>query len=1060
MSSYTSYGIHTPYGESSYVELHTHSFYSFGEGASHVHELIGRAVDLNYPAMALTDHNMCGALEFARQANSLGIQPISGGEITLTDGSHIVMLAESKIGYSNISRLFTLANHSDRRNPRLDPKYLASYSEGVILLTGCRLGTVPRMVSEGRFEKARNTLQSYVDCFGPDSVYVEISRNFLYGDAGRIRSLVSLASDMGLPLVATNNAHYHVPERHKLQDALVAIKHNSTIDKVVHHLKHNSEFYLKSSSQMRSLFRSFPEAVDNTIKVADRCKFNLASDLGYKLPSPDVPSDYTPLTYLSRLCYEAAQRRYGTISDTVDKRLKEEFSLIEKHDLSGFMLLYREIAILARQIMVEIGKANPEEPLEWRPPGRGRGSSVAMLTGYLIGISHIDPLLYNLTLERFLPDDLRVMPDIDLDFPRFLRDKLISRIHEDFGPEFAVLSGMITTYRARGAIAGLGKALGLPDEDLRRLSQKIHHHDATHLRDEMLSLPEFADRVDTPGWTDLLSLAPQLQGAPKSLGQHTGGMIISSSPIPDMVPSRRGAIEGRYIIDWDKDSVADAGFAKIDILSLPVLDQLQEAVELVEQLTGELIDLSRISSDDPCVYDMINHGRSRGVFLLQSPAQLKMGQRLLSRNLRDLAYQVALIRPGVGVQGSAVSDFINRYRNGAEWSYDHPLEERSLARGYGVIIWQEQVVQLISDVSGMTQADSDEMRRSFARRNNDQIIAMYWNKFRDGAGDKGIDEKTAKKIFSKINGHYMFPESHSHAFAISAYQAAWMKYYHPLEFFIGLMNNQPMGFYPIEAIKQDARRFGVEFLNPCVNLSGLGCVPYKGSLLLGLEFIKEVGAQNASVILRERSVHGPFMSVGDFVGRVNIHPEAMESLALSGAFDAISLNRRTALWESGVYPSISKNQRPLPLCMDSSVPKLDDFTLYERMLSEYRVMGIYPVGHIMGFVRDRLPCTVSKISDVYSMTDGQPVSVAGWAIARQHPRGEKGTVFVTVEDETSDIQMIVWPKIFRRFKHVLREPLLLARGNISRWDNTTNVIVSELEAINTEINLPPGHDWY
>ena len=237
------------------------------------------------------------------------------------------------------------------------------------------------------------------------------------------------------------------------------------------------------------------------------------------------------------------------------------------------------------------------------------------------------------------------MPDIDLDFPRFLRDKLISRIHEDFGPDFAVLSGMITTYRAKGAIAGLGKALGLPDEDLRRLSKKIHHHDATHLRDEMLSLPEFAGRVDTPGWTDLLSLAPQLQGAPKSLGQHTGGMIISSSPIPDMVPSRRGAIEGRYIMDWDKDSVADAGFAKIDILSLPVLDQLEEAVELVEQRTGEFVDLSRIPPDDPCVYDMINLGRSRGVFLLQSPAQLKMGQRLLSRNLQDLAYQVALIRP-------------------------------------------------------------------------------------------------------------------------------------------------------------------------------------------------------------------------------------------------------------------------------------------------------------------------------------------------------------------------------------------------------------------------------
>ena len=298
--------------------------------------------------------------------------------------------------------------------------------------------------------------------------------------------------------------------------------------------------------------------------------------------------------------------------------------------------------------------------------------------GYLIGLSHIDPLQYKLSLERFLPDDLRGLPDIDLDFPRSLRDSLIARIHKHFGAEFAVLTGMITTYRAKGVVADLGKAFGIPDEDLRRLSKQIHQHDASHLREEMMSLPEFANRVDLPGWRDLLELAPQLEGAPKGLGQHVGGMILSSSPIPDMVPCREGAIKGRNIIDWDKESVAYAGFAKIDILSLPVLDQLDEAISLVEKRTDKCVDLSRIDPEDSRVYDMINQGHSRGVFLLQSPAQLKMGQRLMSRNLQDLAYQVALIRPGVGIQESGVSEFIERYRHSVKWEYDHPLEKRAL----------------------------------------------------------------------------------------------------------------------------------------------------------------------------------------------------------------------------------------------------------------------------------------------------------------------------------------------------------------------------------------------
>ena len=673
-----------------YAELHTHSFYSFGRGASHIHELIATAKELDYKALALTDTTLCGALEFARTSSSLDIHPITGGEITLEDGSHLTLLARTRKGYGNLSRLFTHANMANRTDPRLDPKYLCEHSEGLVLLTGCRDGSLSRLVSGRRYEKARHTLKEYMEWFGAGGVYVELQQNRVNGDTERNRKLIHIARSVGVPVVATNNVHYHSPDRHRLQNVLTAVEKNSTLDRAVHLIKPSAEFYLKVQSDMERLFREIPEAISNTTRIADDCSFNLSRDLGYRLPEPPVPEDYTPESYLRQLCNEAAIRRYSDVTQRVEVRLQEEFRLFRKHGLCGFLLLYREIVQIAREIMVEEGTIGPETPLEWHLPGRGRGSSVALLTGYLIGISHVDPLLYDLSLERFLPEDTKTLPDIDLDFPRELRDKLIERVHRRFGPEHAVLTGAIATYQIRGIIADVGKALGLPHEDLKRLSDSIHSHDPSNLREEMLELPDCRDKVDAPGWRELIDLAPQLIDAPKGLGQHVGGMILSSSPIPEMVPVREGAIQGRYIMDWDKDSISDAGFAKIDILSLPVLDQMDQAVELIEEGTGQRVDLSRIDPEASGVYDMINQGRSMGVFLLQSPAQLKMGQRLKSHNLKDPAYQVALIRPGVGVQGSAVSQFVERYRHGVPWDYDHPLEKRALERGCGIIVWQEQ----------------------------------------------------------------------------------------------------------------------------------------------------------------------------------------------------------------------------------------------------------------------------------------------------------------------------------------------------------------------------------
>ena len=1044
-----------------YIELHAKSFYSFGLGASHVHELLTQAKAHGYRALALTDTNLCGALEFARLANSLDIQPITGGEFTLHDGSRLTLLAKTRRGYTNISRLFTLASAVDRREPRLDPEHLTAHAEGVVLLCGGRGGRLSYLVQEGRRQEAARLLRAYLAWYGSGSVYVELQQNFLRGDTARNRELSRLAREHGVPLIASNDVHYHAPQRYRLQNALVAAKHNLTIDQALPFISPNPHLSLKSPPQMAELFSDCPEALANSAHVAASCTFNLSTDLGYALPEPDVPMGYTPQSYLKQLCLEAAIRRYGSITPELEARLEEEMRLIQRHHLAGFLLLYREIVLIAHQVMQERGLAPPETPLEERPPGRGRGSSVSLLVGYLIGISHVDPLKWNLTLERFISEDMTSLPDIDLDFPRSLREALIERVHSHFGPDFAVLAGAIHTYTVKGIIQDLGKALGLPRKELSHLSEQLHSRDAADLRREMLALDTFRGRMRAPGWRDLLRLAPQLMGAPKLLSQHVGGMVLSSSPIPDMVPVRAGATRGRFIMDWDKDSVADAHFAKIDLLSLPVLDQLEEALDLIEAKEGRRPDLSRIDPDDPKVYDLINAGRSKGVFLLQSPAQLKMGQRLRSRNLLDLAYQVALIRPGVGTQGSAVSNFVERYRHGAAWDYDHPLEKRALERGYGIIVWQEQVVQLIMDVAGMSAAEADEIRRAFAKPNSRHLIAAHRQRFLEQARQRGVPKEVGEKIFGKINGHYMFPESHSFAFGITAYQAAWMKCYYPLAFFVALINNQPMGFYPLETLKQDARRFGVAFRNPCVNLSQVDCVPEAGALRLGLRFIKDVGTSSARLIVEERQRGGSYGSAGDLVRRTGLKPQAVLSLVRAGAFDGLNSNRRAALWEAGlaVRPSHA-GQVGLALKTEERVDGLADFTDYEKMAGEYRVMGIYPRGHLMEFIRPRLSEQVLPTVAVEALEEGKEVQIAGWPVARQHPKGKHGVVFVTIEDEHGDQQVTLWADVAERCRRQLRSQVVLVKGVVSRYDGTPNVIVSDLKAIDTRVRMPEAHDWH
>ena len=1042
-----------------YAELHCHSNYSFQEGASSIGELLARARDLGYTALALTDHdNLCGAMEFARVANSLDIQPITGAEITLNDGSHLTLLAETRKGYANLCNLITFSRiRGDRLDPRLDPRFLPDHSEGLILLTGCPKGRVPSFITGGRTSDAEAELRNYLELFGTDNVFVELQQSLVYGDTPRNKRLVQLARRLGVNVVATNNVHYHVPERHELQDALVAIRHNKTLDETHRERRPNANFYLKSLSQMAALFQGVPQAMQSTAYIVQRCDFNLEENLGYEFPDYPVPDNSTPQTYLEKLCYEAAVRRYGPITSRVQERLNEEFRLIRKHSLAGFFLIYHDIIQMAREVMIDLGLTDRETPLEERPPGRGRGSSVAMLVGYLIGLSHIDPLEYDLSLERFINDEMGAVPDIDLDFPRDIREELIKRVHQKWGWDHAALTGMIGTYKIKGCIRDLGKALGLPAKDVDKLVKRVDTRHAESLKSEMSILPDFQHKLDSPVWRRLIDLASQLEGFPKYLAQHPGGMVIGSSPLIDMVPVQQSAIEGRYICHWDKDSINDAGFVKIDFLALGALSQMQEALQLIERRTGKYIDLSRIDFDDKDIYDSLHKADTIGVFQVESAAQMQTITRIRPRNLIEMAYEVAAVRPGVGVN-NGVSQFIDRHVRKVTWSFDHPLEERALDRTLGIILFQDQVNQLAVDIAGFSAKEADDLRRAFGRSNNEDLLKMYWERFSRGAAERGVPRSTVEKIYRKFSGQYMFPESHAYAFGVTAYQMAWIKYHYPHEFFVAIFNQQPMGFYNLETLKEDAKRHGVNVLNPDINESEAKCTLKDGALLLGFLNVSGIGAPTAEAIVEARERGGPFHALADAMRRMGLQRGAFESLVTAGAFDSLVPDRSAALWQVGLLYRPAGAQQALPLPVEQDMADLPVLSDWEAMLGEYSTMGLHPKGHFMAYVRPHLGPNVLTSSEISHLEDGASVTVAGLVIRRQHP-GNSNTVFITLEDEFGHTPLVMWPRVFQRYRLVIREPVLKVRGFVSRRQGTMNVVGQHVESIQTPYTLPPAKNW-
>jgi error-prone DNA polymerase len=1044
------------------VELHAHSAYSFLDGASLPEELAARAAELGYEALALTDHDgVYGSLEFAHAANAFGVRPITGAEVTLTDGSHVTLLVENARGYANLCRLLTAA-HADTRvrpaeptEPAVDSTLLVKLNDGLVCLSGCARHGIGLRDPNGAAALAR--------AFGRERFFVELQRPYERGDARRLAALRDLAEALGVETVATGDVHAHHQRRAALQDALVAIRCRTSLDGCEVERRGNRESVLAAPAELEERFPLDRDAVRRAGVLAERLEFDLTEDLGYRYP--DFSDTGEPaIRQLARVCDSAFAERYGDANGHKRRaraRLDDELHLIDELGLAGFFLLHWEVLELARECAVEVRGGSVARNV--LPPGRGRGSSVGSIVCYLTGLSHVDPVHAELSLGRFLNREMVSVPDIDLDFPRDIREKLIVAVCERYGHEHSALVASFSTYHARGAIRDVGKALGLPFGELERLA-RLTDGNPYRVGDELAKLPNAETKLASPRWRAFVELCGEIGGLPRHVSQHPGGMVISTRPLVELVPVQPAAMAGRQLCQWDKDSCSDAGFLKIDLLGLGMLSAVEDCVEQVARVRGETVDLSRIELDDPAVYAEIQAADTIGVFQIESRAQMQSLLQTRPENLDDLTIQVALVRPGP-IQGGAVHPYIaNRQQLREDPDFvppvDHPLLGGPLRETLGVIVFQDQVLEVATALAGFSIGEAEGLRRAMSRKRSLEAIEAFRGRFVEGAVGRGVAAEVADAVFDKLVGFsgFGFPKSHAAAFGLLAYQSAWLRHRYPAEFLCALLNAQPMGFYPPASLVRDAQRRGVEVRPPDVNRSRAECALEGEAVRIGLSYVRSLGEEEAKTVAGERERGEPFASVRELAQRTGLDRARLEALVASGACDALARGgrRRALLWELGFAPRAQtvpgsggeESQLALPLDPTAATPQLREQTSWERMLADYRTTSLSVGVHPLSLLRPHLPEGTLSSEELAEMRAGQAVAVAGMAVARQRPATANGVVFMLLEDEFGQVNLIVPPKVYERFRPLVRaEPLLLARGRFERVDRNQNVLVRELESL-------------
>lgn len=1049
-----------------YVPLWCKSNYSFLEGASHPEELVRRAQEIGLPALTLTDRDgVYGMVRAHVAAREAALRLIAGSEITIQDpeipeGVTVLLLPRNRAGYASLCRL---VSRGRLRNPKgvsnVTGAEVAEHAEGLLCLLARRGELVPPAAA-GKLREA----------FG-DRLYGILARHFRPEDPEREAGLRALAEATGFPLVAAVEVLYHHRGRRVLQDVLECIRANTCLDKAGSLLRPNDAHALEAPSDMRLRYRDAPELLERTLEIAARCSFSM-DQIRYRYPSEHLPKGYTTSGWLRALTLQGASKRYGRlVPGKVSAQLDRELALIEELDYSGYFLTMWDIVEFCRSRGILC---------------QGRGSAANSAVCYCLGITAVDPVRMDLLFERFLSRERAEPPDIDLDIEHNRREEAIQHMYEKYGRDRAAMVANFIRYRGRSAVRDVGKALGYPLTVLDRLARLLSHHDS----EIRLALEQGGVELNLERLERLVALAGEIQDFPRHLSIHPGGFLLGSEPVSDLVPIENATMPARTVIQWDKEDVEDMGLFKVDLLGLGALTHLHYCFDSLAASLGVKTSMARIPAEDPAVYAMLEKSDTVGVFQLESRAQMSMLPRLKPRTFYDIVVEVSIVRPGP-ISGGMVHPYLRR-RNGEERvSYPHPCLEPVLKKTLGIPLFQEQVMRLAVLAADYSPGEADQLRRDMAAWRKSGRIEKHRERLITRMVEKGIEPQFAEQVFDQIRGfgEYGFPESHAASFSLIAYATAWLKCHYPAVFACALLNAWPMGFYSPSSIVEDAKRHGIAFLPVDVMASAWECTLVEApaaqgrpapdtpdarfSIRMGLRWIKGMGKSDFERITLARERLAPFPQtpatadsrhLARFVGLAGLSRDTLDALALAGAFSCFGVPRRSALWEAAgdQLRTEAGDAATAPPALDATLDNaevLPDFpspTAEETIGWDHAVTSHSTTAHALEPYRESLRSLgLPEARELLDRDEGEQVSYAGLVICRQRPETAKGAVFVTLEDETGFVNLVVWQNVFERFRILLLTSSFLGiTGKLQKTGATVYIAVERCWRPRLELRTP------
>ena len=1027
---------------SQYAELQATSHFSFLRGASSPDELFAQAALAGHDALAIVDRNsLAGIVRAHEAAKSTGVRLIVGCRLDLADGTSLLVYPTDRAAYSRLCRLLSLGKkRAGKAKCHIEWPDFVAYGEGLIAV----------LVPDYADDECAFRLRRLRDAFG-DRAFLALTLRRRPNDQLRLHELSNLAAQLRVPTVVTNDVLFHEPGRRILQDVVTAIRHNTTIDELGERRERHADRYIKPPHEMHRLFPRYPEALARTIQILNRCRFSL-DELAYQYPEERDDPRLTPQQALEQLTWEGAEARFPEgLPDNVRAILRHELDLINKLQYAPYFLTVNSIVRFARSRDILC---------------QGRGSAANSAVCYVLGITSIDPSRNDLLFERFVSEERREPPDIDVDFEHERREIVMQWIFETYGRNHAALCSTVIRYRAKGALRDVGKALGLPDDLLGVLSAQVSSWsengvEQRHLDETNLNQTDRRLRLT-------LDLARQLMGAPRHLSQHPGGFVLTHDRLDDLVPIEPAAMNDRQVIEWDKDDIDALKFMKVDVLALGMLTCMKRGLDLLAEHKDINLDLATIPSEDPRTYAMIRKADTLGTFQIESRAQMSMLPRLKPRTFYDLVVQVAIVRPGP-IQGNMVHPYLRRREGIEPVDYPTPQLEKVLGKTLGVPLFQEQAMRVAIECAGFTPGEADMLRKSMATFKFTGGVSKFKDKLISGMVANGYEAQFAEQTFNQLEGFgsYGFPESHAASFALIAYASSWLKCWHPDVFCAALLNSQPMGFYAPSQIVRDAQSHGVEIRPVCANASRWDCTleptdrDDKLAVRLGLRLVKGLSNAHAAKIVMARASQ-PFASMDDLWQRAAVPIAALTQIAEADAFrPCFGLARREALWAIR-----GLRDEPLPLFVAASadrqslIPELDEPSVSLRpmaaggeVVQDYRHLSLTLRAHPVSFLRSDLRRSgMITCNDAMQSKNGRWVEAAGIVLVRQRPGSAKGVMFITLEDESGIANLVVWPKVFEQNRRtILASGMIAVRGRIQREGEVVHLVVQRVTDLSAEL---------